>query len=337
MSKPGKTLKFIALAAIALFFLTEAFSSFSITRRLFPALSPKTENLAARVSGTPITRSQLDRAISTQLWLTGKTVGSLNPKEQESARTTAIESLIDDELLREKIRAGEKPPSVTPEEITARLQRLTTRFESKEALETAMKSQGIRNEGELKTRLAADLQQEKFIESQIAPQIKVTDDEARKWFAENEKSLANPERIEARHIFIPTLDHPPEEAKQKLDEALAALTEKKKDFPTLAKELSEDPATKDSGGTLGWMTYNRLPVDFAAPLFSLELNKPTLIRSRLGWHLAEVTARKPAEPRTFDQAKPEILAALETTKRRQAIQDFRQSLRKSEAAKIEIF
>ena len=337
MSKPGKTLQTIVLATIALVFLSEAFSNFSITRRLFSRLAPRTENLAARVSGTPISNSQLDRAISERLWLEGKSISSLTPEEQKAARTSALESLIDHELLRAKIKTGEKLPSVTPEEITARVQRLTARFESKAALETAMKSQGIRNEGELKTRLAAGLQQEKFIESQIAPQIKVTDEDAKQWFSENQKDLANPERLEARHIFIPTLDHPPEEAKQKLDEALAALTEKKKDFATLAKELSEDPATKDSGGALGWMTYDRLPVDFAAPLFSLELNKPTLIRSRLGWHLAEVTARKPAEPRTFEQAKPEILAALETIKRRQAAENFRKSLRQSEAEQIEIF
>ncbi len=48
-----------------------------------------------------------------------------------------------------------------------------------------------------------------------------------------------------------------------------------------------------------------------------------------------VTARKPAEPRTFEQAKPEVLAALEAIKRRQATEDFRKSLRNSEAVKIE--
>ena len=165
----------------------------------------------------------------------------------------------------------------------------------------------------------------------------MTEEEARAWYEENQKSLAQPERAEARHIFIPTLDHPPEEAKAKLETALADLTSGTKDFATLAKEISQDPATKDHGGSLGWMTRDRLPADLSAPVFSLPLHKPTLVRSRIGWHLIEVTARTPAEPRSFEAAKPEVLAALEAIKRRQAATDFRNALRRFEAEKIDVY
>jgi len=292
--------------------------------------------IVARVSGHPITRSQLDRAVSEQLWLEGKSLDSVTPENLKAARATALDELVDHELLRLQVRELDPPLPVSDEEINERLRRLVGRFESKGALETAMKSQGIPMEMDLRDRLAARIRQEKLIALRIGDSIKVTDGEAREWFAKNQQSIALPERVEARHVFIPALDHPPEEAKQKLDAALVELTKKKKDFATLAKELSEDPATKDRGGALGWMTRDRLPVDFAAPVFSLKINQPTLVRTTLGWHLVEVTARKPAEPRTFEQAKPEILAALEAIKRRQATADFRKSLRQSEAAEVEI-
>jgi foldase protein PrsA len=255
----------------------------------------------------------------------------------EVTRNAALDELIDHELLRLQVKASPTPLTVTDEEIQERLRRLVGRFESKGALETAMKSQGIATEENLRARLAARIRQEKLIESRIRPSIQVSDAEARQWFDENQKAISLPERIEARHIFLPTLDHPPEEAKQKLDAALADLIGKKKDFPTLAREISEDPATKDNGGGLGWMTRDRLPADFGAPVFSLPVNQPTLLRTRLGWHLVEITGRKPAEPRTFEQAKPEILAALEAIKRREATEAFRKSLRQAEDAKIEIF
>ena len=293
--------------------------------------SPKPE-IAARVAGQPITRSQLDRAVSEKLWLEGNSAA-----DPAAARAAALEELIDHELLRLQVKALDPPLAVSDEEINERLRRLVGRFESKGALETAMKSQDIPHEQDLRERLAARIRQEKLIALRIGPSIRVTDEEARNWFDSNQQSIALPARIEARHIFIPTLDHPPEEAKQKLANALAELTEKKKDFATLAREISEDPATKDNGGALGWMTRERLPAEFAAPLFSLEPNQPKLIRSKLGWHLVEVTARKPAEPRGFEQAKPEILAALEALKTRQATAALRKSLRQSEAAKIEIF
>ena len=291
---------------------------------------PKPE-IVARVTGHPITRSQLDRAVSEKLWLEG------NPAaDPVTLRATALEDLIDHELLRLQVKELDPPLTASDEEINERLRRLVGRFESKGALETAMKSQGIPNERDLRERLTARIRQEKLIALRIGPSIHANDEEARKWFDAHQQSITLPERVEARHVFIPTLDHPPEEAKQKLDAALLELTEKKKDFATLAKEVSEDPATKDSGGALGWMTRGRLPADFAAPVFSLETNQPALVRTTLGWHLVEVTARKPAEPRDFEQAKPEILGALEAIKRRQATADFRKSLRQAHAAEIEI-
>ncbi|MEO8614973.1 MAG: peptidylprolyl isomerase [Luteolibacter sp.] len=339
MNKLGKNPLLLALfIAVFIYLLADFFVFQGPAKRGLESIFPiQTESLAARVCGYPITLSQLHRAVDERLWLAGTSATNLTSAELEIAQTAVLDELIEHEILRARIKAAEEPPSASSQEINERLQRFLARFETNGALEAAMKSQGIFSQDDLKNRLAARIQQEKFVEANIAPRVKVADGEAEKWFEKNQKTIANPERVEARHIFIPTLDHPPEEAKQKLDEALAALTEKKKDFATLAKELSEDPATKDSGGALGWMSYDRLPVDFAAPLFLLELNKPTLIRSRLGWHLAEVTARKAAEPRTFEQTKPEIVAALDTIKRRQAIADFRASLRQNEAKNIIIF
>ncbi|GAA5124330.1 peptidylprolyl isomerase [Luteolibacter yonseiensis] len=300
-------------------------------------ISPASAPLAARVDGHPITISQLDRALAESLWLDGKTPASLKPEELKAARETALQELIDHELLRLQVKALAAQLPVTPEEINERLRRLVGRFETKGALETAMKTQGIPSEQDLRDRLAARIRQEKFLALRLAPSSRVTDEEAREWFERNQAAVALPERIDARHIFIPTLDHPPEEAKQKLDAALVELTEKKKDFATLARELSEDPATKENGGALGWMTASRLPEDFSVPAFSLEVNKPTLFRTKLGWHLVEVTARQPAGPRTFEQAKPEILNALAALKSRQATEEIRSSLRKSGSGKIEVF
>lgn len=338
MTQSGQKLLRIAIIAVAVYLIGDFFIIHGPANRgVRSLLTPDTKNLAARVSGHRITRSQLDRALDEQLWLDGKSAATLTPAELKLARDAALQDLIDHELLR--LQAGKITSQlpVSAAETDERLRRLVGRFENKGALETAMKSQGIASETNLRARLTARIRQEKLIELRIAPSIKVSDDEAKKWFDENQASISLPERIEARHIFIPTLDHPPEEAKQKLDAALADLTANKKDFPTLSKEVSEDPATKDSGGALGWMTRDRLPADFAAPVFLLETNKPALVRTKLGWHLVEVTARKPAEPRTFEQAKPEILAALEAVKRRQATTDFRQSLRKQKDVKIEIF
>ncbi len=306
-----------------------------------PNISPtlavaKQDDVIARVDGHPISRSRLDRVVSERLWLVGQSPATVTPPELKAARASALDDLLEHELLRLQVKDSIPKITVGDDEINARLKLLTSRFDSESVLETAMKTQGIASFRELKKRLSAQLREEKFVALQLGESVNITDEEARKWFGENPLTAQQPERVEARHIFIPTLDHPSEAAKQKLETALAALTENSQDFTTLAKALSEDPSTKDSGGALGWMTRDRLPADFSTQLFSLQMNQPRLLRTKLGWHLVEVTARKPAVPRTFEQAKPEIIAALEALKSQKAVAKFRKSLRQSDSAKIEI-
>lgn len=286
--------------------------------------------IIARVHQQPITSSQLDRAVFERLWLEGKSEAAFSTSDRQAA----LDELIEHEFLRYQIAQENPEIQVSDSEINTRLTRLLGRFETKSHLESAMKSQGIPTEKVLRERIAARIREQKFIESKIAPFTAVTEAEAKIWFDENHKSLEISERIEARHIFIATLRTPSDEAKQKLEAALAQLTGGQKDFATLARELSDDPATKDQGGNLGWMSRNRLAPDFTTPVFALPLAQPTLIRTKLGWHLIEVTARKPAEPRTFEATKAEIFAALEATKRRDAVRKYRENLRRSSGVRI---
>jgi parvulin-like peptidyl-prolyl isomerase len=199
-----------------------------------------------------------------------------------------------------------------------------------------MKGQGIASEGELRARVTACIQQEKWIEAQIAPMIRVSDDEARAWLDQNAASMAMSERIEVRHIFMAAMDHPQTKINAKLGTALNDIKSQRKDFAALARELSDDPASKDRGGSLGWMTKARLPADFAAAVFSLPIDQPAIIRTRLGSHLVEVTARKPAEAANFEEMKPEIVAALEAIKRRYAVTELRKKIRESATKDIHI-
>jgi parvulin-like peptidyl-prolyl isomerase len=167
--------------------------------------------------------------------------------------------------------------------------------------------------------------------------IRVSDDEARAWFDQNAASMAMSERIEVRHIFMAAMDQPQSEIDAKLGAALNDLKSQRKDFATLARELSDDPASKDRGGSLGWMSKARLPADFAAAVFSLPIDQPAIVHSSLGSHLVEVTARKPAEAAKFDEMKHEVIAALEAIKRRQAITEIRRKIRESATKDIRVF
>jgi parvulin-like peptidyl-prolyl isomerase len=276
------------------------------------------ENQAAADDGMP-SSSQIDRALSQRLWASGKSLETLSPAQREAERQAALEDLIALGKLRDQARQAVPPILISPAEIDSRLERFSRRFDSQASLQAAMESQGIPTLADLRARLADQILQEKFLTRVTDAVSQVTDAEAREWFSQNAAALALPERLQARHIFLPTLDHPSEEARAKLEEALQFLKSDQQDFATLARDFSEDPATKNRGGELGWMTRQRLPSDLADPLFSLNLHEPQLIQSHLGWHLIEVTARKPAEARSYAETKPEIIVALQATKRKQAL------------------
>ena len=294
-------------------------------------------DVVARVAGHFITRSQLERATREKLWLEGKSFDSLSDVEKSQAREKALEELIDHALLRNKIAGDTKSIHISANEINSRLRAMLSGFTSKGEMESSMHGQGVASESELRAKVAARLQQEKWIEAQIAPMIRTSDEEARAWFDQNAASMAMSERVEVRHIFMAAMDHPQSEIDAKLSAALPDLRAQRKDFATLARELSDDPASKDRGGSLGWMSKARLPTDFAAAVFSLPIGQPAIVRSSLGSHLVEVTARKPAEAANFDEMKPEVIAAIEAIKRRYAVTELRKKIRESATKDIRVF
>jgi parvulin-like peptidyl-prolyl isomerase len=297
----------------------------------------KANGVVARVVNHHSTRSQLDYAIHERLWLEGKDADELSPAERKLVTYAALGDLIDHQILRVKTKVNTLELPVSDEETEERLKRFAGRFETKADLQSAMKSMGIPDETALRHRIAARIQQEKYVAMRVDPLVKVSEEEIMEFYEANKEALQFPERIRAKHIFIATLNKPSDEAKGILEKALSELNSGKKDFAALAKELSEDYATKENGGELGWMSRARLPADFGEAAFPMAKDKPALVRTKLGWHILQVTDRKPAETRPLEDAKAEITAALAAAKRHQAVNDFRSALRRFEDAKIDIF
>lgn len=289
----------------------------------------------ANVGRTPISRAQLDRAVMARLWREGKTLETLPPDQQAQARKDALAELIDKELLRQATAAQASQVPVTDAEIDAETQRFALRFPTREELAGAAHAQGL-SDHELRARIAASLQQEKFLTQQTETACAVTDAELADYYEKHRSSLFSPERRQARHIFLATLNREPEEAHEKLSKALEDLNTKKSTFEQLAATLSEDERSKSRGGDLGWFTAEHLPADFALPVFSLAANKPTLLRTKIGWHLVEVLAVGKKEPRTLESVREELREALAFQKREAAVTQYLQSLRQSRASEIRI-
>lgn len=289
------------------------------------------------VQGHPVFLSQVERAAQERQWLRGRSLDDLSPDDREKERREALEELIDHQLLRGATKNEAGKLTVADGEIDAAIGELSSTFGGSEAMMKELAAEGVDSDKELRLRLGARLQQEKFIEARIGNPIAVGAEEARAWIKAHTAELTRPERIKVRHVFLSTHARDAAEAKETLKKALAELEAKQKDFAAIATTLSEDPRSKNVGGDLGWMTKERLSADFAAAVFAMAVNRPALVRTKLGWHLVEVTDRKPAEARSDEEAQAEATAALTAVKRRDAVAALRKSLRDQAGGSIRVF
>ncbi|MES2997245.1 MAG: peptidylprolyl isomerase [Verrucomicrobiota bacterium] len=332
VSTRGMVLRLVLYGAVLLYLAADFLLDGPLSRALRQG-----RQVVAAVAGTEITKDQLDQRIRECLWLAGHEKKPLPPAEFQAAHDAALNDLVDEILIDHEVAATNPAIPVSPQEIDERIRMLAGRFDNRTEMAAAVAGAGLRDEAALRSATATRIRREKWVESEIAPTVVVTQREARDWYEANRETQRIPERVAVRHVFLPTLDRPPEEVKAKMEAALAELVSGRKNFATLARETSEDPATKGKGGELGWITRGRVIADFTAAVFELQENNPTLIRSRIGWHLVEVTDRKPSEDRSFEDVRAETMSALEAIKRRDALRALRHGLRKDAMDKIRIF
>jgi peptidyl-prolyl cis-trans isomerase SurA len=73
-------------------------------------------------------------------------------------------------------------------------------------------------------------------------------------------------------------------------------------FSQLAAQYSEDPATKNIGGDLGYFDRRRMTQPFDSAVFALKVGEIAgPVRTQYGWHIIKKTEEKPIQP--FDKVK----------------------------------
>jgi len=76
-------------------------------------------------------------------------------------------------------------------------------------------------------------------------------------------------------------------------------------------------------GDLGYFSAFRMPPDFFGAATKLRVGQiGPPIRTRLGFHIVQLTDSKPAQQLPFDQTRAEISATLESEKRQGAIKNL---------------
>ncbi len=173
-----------------------------------------------------------------------------------------------------------------------------------------------------------------------------TEEEIKKYYDEHLEEFVRPERIRVSQIFL-RADRGSADRGARAAEARKLLARLKAEepknplvFSVLAREVSDDPRTKLSGGDLGFRTRADLESaqskELAAAAFALVKagDVSGIIESERGFHILKLTVRQPALNRTFDEARAQIAARLSREVNAKQFDAFVAKLR--ETAKIEI-
>ena len=134
-----------------------------------------------------------------------------------------------------------------------------------------------------------------------------------------------PEEVHARHVLFTV----PKDADDKQRDAVraraaAALERLKKgeDFAAVAKELSEDKATKERGGDLGFIRRGHAEEAFEAAAFATAPGElSAVVETRYGFHVIRVDERKAPRERPLAEVRDQILETLRADRARSAARD----------------
>lgn len=121
--------------------------------------------------------------------------------------------------------------------------------------------------------------------------------------AEKAGRFTTQEERKASHILI-TTGADKDAARAKI-EALAKQLDEGADFAELAVANSEDPGSKNDGGSLGWVRRGQMVEPFEEALYALsegQISAP--VETEFGWHLIRVDEVKAPQTRSFDE--PEV-------------------------------
>ncbi len=99
------------------------------------------------------------------------------------------------------------------------------------------------------------------------------------------------------------------------------------DFAELAVELSEDSSSA-SGGDLGFFQREQVVQPFADAAFALVVGETSqAVRTDFGYHLIQVTGRKPESLIPFEEIRDRVTQLLEHEKVMQALEELVSELR----------
>ncbi|MBF0336938.1 MAG: peptidylprolyl isomerase [Nitrospirae bacterium] len=211
------------------------------------------------------------------------------------------------------------------------LKRLVDEVKKREVLYLEAKKVGLDKDPEFVKKIA-EFRKINLINTLIqknvqTANVKVTPEEAKKYYDDNQKEFVMPEQVRAVHILVKT----EKEATDLYDKL-----KKGGDFAAAAKASSLDTATADKGGDLGFFSRGQMELNFDEAVFKLkkgELSTP--VKTSFGYHIIKVVDTKEAKVTEFEAVKQMIIQYLTGEKQKKAFDSYYSSVEKNYSVQVD--
>ena len=307
--------------------------------------------LVARVNGVDIESKYIEFRLSQIMKLANrKSKRPLTVKEKNSI----VKDLIEKEVIRELVnqRGKKENLKIDQELIDKQLKLLRAGYASEEEFNNALKSRNINLE-DIKKSMEIDISARQLLNAQIKGKINPpSDGEVKKFYEDNKSRFQRPEAYHTRHIlaaYFPAeaLRNQTVEELKKNKEYFARIAEEKidkvieelkkgADFEKLAKNLSDDEASRENGGDLDFIYKGIFETSFDEAVEKLNPGETSgKIKTRFGFHVIQLIEKRPSEMAPFTEMKPEIQKYLFLEEAKKNVSSYIEKLKQT--ANIEIF
>ena len=265
------------------------------------------DRIVAVVGSQPILSSQLEEELA-QAQASGQTLPQ-DSAGRAAVRRRILNNLVETELLVQQAE-HDTTVKVTEQEVQDAVEQTVRNVRGRFASETEFQQQlrlaafgGVEEwrrwlaENQrreiLRTRLLENLRQKEKIKP-----IQPTDAQMRAYWEENRgQTQQRPANVSFRQIVIlPKPDSAARARARATAESLIVELRHGADFADLARRLSADTTTRDSGGSLGWFRRGSMVKAFEETAFRLKPGEISdAVETDFGFHIIQVQRVQPAE------------------------------------------
>ncbi len=288
--------------------------------------------LVAKLDGESISKAELmERAQAMRAQM--QHMGSPAPPDTEEFYRAMLDQLIGARLLLAEAKRRGLTPSEA--EVASSLQRL--QGSDPAAFARQLAAQGI-TEKSVRDDVAHNLAIQKLVAADVTPAVKVSAEAERRFYQQDLERMQRPPQVRIRHILVGVPRDATAEQRQQARQKAVALRARIKggeDFATVARESSDDPGSKASGGLLPWMAKGQSVPPFEQAAFALEPGQLSdVVESPFGFHVLRLEEKREAGTVPFEEAQPQIEQLLSRQQARELLEQKVAALRK--AAHVEV-